>query len=204
MTRSFPRTRLRRNRAHDFSRRLTREHTLTADDLIYPMFVIEGSGRRVPVSSMPGIERLTVDELIRDAERAVELGVPAVALFPNVGTDTRSEDGAEAWNPEGLVPRAVAALKQALPELGVITDAALDPYTTHGHDGQGAGPASARPRAALTSDPGRPPRQPDHRSTLSHTAACGSARRRGSPGRLRARSGPSSVHVARGVVSPFE
>ena len=135
MTRSFPRTRLRRNRAHDFSRRLTREHTLTADDLIYPMFVIEGSGRREPVSSMPGIERLTVDELIRDAERAVELGVPAVALFPNVGTDTRSEDGAEAWNPEGLVPRAVAALKQALPELGVITDAALDPYTTHGHDG---------------------------------------------------------------------
>lgn len=135
MTRSFPRTRLRRNRAHDFSRRLTREHTLTADDLIYPMFVIEGRGRREPVSSMPGIERLTVDELIRDAERAVALGIPAVALFPNVGSDTRSEDGAEAWNPEGLVPRAVAALKQTLPELGVITDAALDPYTTHGHDG---------------------------------------------------------------------
>lgn len=135
MTRSFPSTRLRRTRAHDFSRRLVREHTLTADDLIYPMFVIEGSARREAVSSMPGIERLSVDELIRDAERAASLGIPAVALFPNVGTDARSADGAEAWNPDGLVPRAVAALKEALPELGVVTDAALDPYTSHGHDG---------------------------------------------------------------------
>jgi len=135
MTRSFPSTRLRRTRAHDFSRRLVREHTLTADDLIYPMFVIEGSGRREAVASMPGIERLSVDELIRDAERAAALGIPAVALFPNVGSDVRSADGAEAWNPDGLVPRAVQALKEAVPELGVVTDAALDPYTSHGHDG---------------------------------------------------------------------
>jgi porphobilinogen synthase len=135
MTRSFPSTRLRRTRAHDFSRRLVREHSLTADDLIYPMFVIEGSARREAVASMPGIERLSVDELLRDAERAASLGIPAVALFPNVGTEMRSADGAEAWNPDGLVPRAVAALKEALPELGVVTDAALDPYTSHGHDG---------------------------------------------------------------------
>jgi len=135
MTRSFPSTRLRRTRANDFARRLVREHTLTADDLIYPMFVIEGSARREAVASMPGIERLSVDELIRDAERAARLGIPAVALFPNVGTERRSADGAEAWNPDGLVPRAVQALKEALPELGVVTDAALDPYTSHGHDG---------------------------------------------------------------------
>lgn len=135
MSRSFPRTRLRRNRADDFSRRLVREHTLTADDLIYPMFVVEGSGIRQDVASMPGIARLSVDELLKDAERAHRLGIPAVALFPNVGTELRTADGAEAWNPEGLVPRAVRALKDALPELGIITDAALDPYTSHGHDG---------------------------------------------------------------------
>lgn len=127
MHRSFPRTRLRRNRAQDFSRRLVREHTLSADDLIYPMFVIEGTGKREPVRSMPGIERLSVDELVRDAERALSLGIPAVALFPNVRAGLRSDDGAEAWNPDGLVPRAVQAVKRALPELGVITDAALDP-----------------------------------------------------------------------------
>ena len=135
MPRSFPSTRLRRNRARAFSRRLVQEHTLTADDLIYPMFVIAGSGAREAVSSMPGIERLSVDELVRDAGRAWELGIPAVALFPNVGPDLRSADGAEACNPDGLVPRAVRAVKDALPELGIITDAALDPYTTHGHDG---------------------------------------------------------------------
>jgi porphobilinogen synthase len=135
MARSFPRTRLRRNRAEDFSRRLVRENVLTPDDLIYPMFVIEGSGQRQSIESMPGIERLSVDELIRDARRACDLGIPAVAVFPNVGSELRSLDGAEAWNPDGLVPRAVAALKDAVPELGVITDAALDPYTTHGHDG---------------------------------------------------------------------
>ncbi|MEQ8991599.1 MAG: porphobilinogen synthase [Pseudomonadales bacterium] len=135
MPRSFPGTRLRRNRAQDFSRRLVREHVLTADDLIYPMFVIEGSGRRDPVPSMPGVERLTIDELVRDAEQAARLGIPAIAVFPNVDPGKRSFEGAEAWNPDGLVPRAVAALKRAVPELGVITDAALDPYTTHGHDG---------------------------------------------------------------------
>jgi porphobilinogen synthase len=135
MSRSFPSTRLRRTRAQDFSRRLVREHTLTADDLIYPMFIIEGSGRREPVASMPGIDRLTIDELLRDAERARDLGIPAVALFPNVGKDIRDLEGSEAWNPEGLVPRAVRALKDALPDLGVITDAALDPYTSHGQDG---------------------------------------------------------------------
>ncbi|HEX7035013.1 MAG TPA: porphobilinogen synthase [Pseudomonadales bacterium] len=135
MARRFPATRLRRNRARDFSRRLVREHTLTTDDLIYPMFVIEGTNQRQPVPSMPGIERLTVDELVRDAERAWQLGIPAVALFPNVAPERRSADGAEAWNPDGLIPRAVQALRNALPELGIITDAALDPYTTHGHDG---------------------------------------------------------------------
>jgi porphobilinogen synthase len=135
MSRSFPGTRLRRNRAQAFSRRLVREHTLTADDLIYPMFVVEGSRQRQAVASMPGIERLSVDELIKDAQRAWSLGIPAVALFPNVGTGLRTLDGAEAHNPDGLVPRAVRAVKDAVPELGIITDAALDPYTTHGHDG---------------------------------------------------------------------
>ena len=135
MSRMFPATRLRRTRARDFSRRLVREHTLTADDLIYPMFVIEGSKQREPVASMPGIDRLSIDELLKDAERALRLGIPAVALFPNVGADLRDLNGTEAWNPEGLVPRAIQALKAALPELGVITDAALDPYTSHGQDG---------------------------------------------------------------------
>jgi porphobilinogen synthase len=135
MPRSFPSTRLRRTRARGFVRRLVREHTLTADDLIYPMFVIDGSRQREPVASMPGIDRLTIDELLKDAEQALELGIPAIALFPNVGTDVRDFEGTEAWNPLGLVPRAIKALKAALPELGVITDAALDPYTSHGQDG---------------------------------------------------------------------
>jgi porphobilinogen synthase len=135
MSRSFPSTRLRRNRARAFSRRLVREHTLTADDLIYPMFVVDGSLERQPVASMPGIERLSVDELVKDAKRVSELGIPAVALFPNVGPELRSAGGEEAYNPDGLVPTAVRALRDALPELGIITDAALDPYTTHGHDG---------------------------------------------------------------------
>ena len=135
MPRTFPRTRLRRNRAADFSRRLVRENELTPGDLIYPMFVVEGEGRRVAVDSMPGIERLSIDELVRDGEQALSLGIPAVALFPNVDASLRTPGGEEAWNPEGLVPRAVAALKERLPELGVITDAALDPYTSHGQDG---------------------------------------------------------------------
>jgi len=135
MPRSFPRTRLRRNRAADFARRLVRENELSASDLIYPMFVIEGKGKRVPVASMPGIDRLSIDALLQDAEQAFTMGIPAVALFPNVETSLRTPGGEEAWNPEGLIPRTVAALKERLPELGVITDAALDPYTSHGQDG---------------------------------------------------------------------
>ena len=126
---------MRRVRAREFSRRLVRESTLAASDLIYPMFVIDGIGRSQPVESMPGIERYTIDRLVREAESVAQLGIPAIALFPNVEFSLRSLDGAEAWNPEGLVPRAVQAVKRALPELGVITDAALDPYTTHGQDG---------------------------------------------------------------------
>ncbi len=132
---SFPATRMRRNRAKDFSRRLVREHRLTADDLIYPMFAIEGAGQREAVASMPGTERLSIDLLTEEAREAFDLGIPAVALFPNVEQALKTPDGAEAFNPDGVVPRAVAAVKRACPDLGVITDAALDPYTTHGHDG---------------------------------------------------------------------
>jgi porphobilinogen synthase len=132
---AYPRTRLRRMRRDDFSRRLARETTLSPDDLIYPMFVIEGAGRREPIASMPDIDRVTVDELVREAEQLLELGVPAVALFPVAEASRKTEDGREAFNPEGLAQRAVRALKRALPELGVITDVALDPFTTHGLDG---------------------------------------------------------------------
>jgi porphobilinogen synthase len=135
VARSFPTTRLRRNRRSEFSRRLVQETLLTSNDLIYPMFVIDGRAQRQPVESMPGIERLSIDTLVRECERVVELGIPAIALFPNVDAALKSADGAEAWNPGGLIPRAVAAVKKAHPELGVITDAALDPYTTHGQDG---------------------------------------------------------------------
>ncbi len=132
---SFPMTRMRRNRADDFSRRLVRENTLTVDDLIYPMFVVEGDRRREAVASMPGTDRLSIDLLAEEARAAAGLGIPAVALFPHVDVDLKTADGSEAVNPDGLVPRAVAAVKAACPTLGVITDAALDPYTTHGHDG---------------------------------------------------------------------
>ncbi len=135
MPRKFPGTRMRRNRRADFSRRLVRETELSADDLIYPMFVIDGTNRRDPVGSMPGIDRLTVDELVGECEQVADLGIPAIALFPNVEASVRSADGAEAYNADGLIPKAVAAVKSALPELGVITDAALDPYTSHGQDG---------------------------------------------------------------------
>jgi porphobilinogen synthase len=131
----FPSTRLRRMRYSDFSRRLMRETSLSADNLIYPMFVIEGQSRRQTVDSMPGIERVSVDELVREAESLVELGIPALALFPVTNPSAKSNDGQEAWNPEGLAQRAVRAVKKAVPELGVITDVALDPYTTHGQDG---------------------------------------------------------------------
>ena len=135
MPRAFPTTRLRRNRALPFSRNLVRENDLTVNDLIYPMFVIDGRGTRQAVDSMPGIERLTIDELTREAEVIANLGIPAVALFPNIEASLRDATGTEAANPDGLIPRAVRALKDAVPELGVITDAALDPYTSHGQDG---------------------------------------------------------------------
>jgi porphobilinogen synthase len=122
-------------RRDDFSRRMMREHRLAADDLIYPVFIIEGERKSEPVDSMPGVERHTIDRIFPVAEECLRLGVPAVALFPAVRAELKTADGREAVNPEGLVPRAVSALKQRFPELGVITDVALDPYTTHGHDG---------------------------------------------------------------------
>jgi len=131
----FPRVRMRRMRRDEFSRRLMRETVLTPADFIYPVFVMEGSGQRVAVPSMPGVERLTVDELVREAEAVARLGVPAMALFPVTAPDAKSLDGREAWNPDGLAQRAVRALKKAVPGLGVITDVALDPFTTHGQDG---------------------------------------------------------------------
>jgi porphobilinogen synthase len=126
---------MRRMRRDDFSRRLMRETVLTAADFIYPVFVMEGTKQRVPVPSMPGVERMSVDELVREAERVARLGVPAMALFPVTPLEVKSLDGREAWNPDGLAQRAVRALKKTVPELGVITDVALDPFTTHGQDG---------------------------------------------------------------------
>ncbi|MEQ6889334.1 porphobilinogen synthase [Halomonas sp. CS7] len=133
--RQFPTSRPRRMRRDDFSRRLMREHTLTAADLIWPVFVLEGEGQREAVHSMPGVERLSIDLLIEEAREAYELGIPAIALFPVVGTELKSELAEESYNAAGLVQRSVRALKAALPELGVITDVALDPYTSHGQDG---------------------------------------------------------------------
>ncbi len=135
MSRQFPASRLRRNRYHDFSRRLVQETQLSANDFIYPMFVIEGNKQRIAVETMPGIERYSIDELLKAAEEAASLGIPAIALFPNVEPSVRTLDGSEAYNPDSLICRTVRALKENLPELGVITDAALDPYTTHGQDG---------------------------------------------------------------------
>jgi porphobilinogen synthase len=132
---SFPRIRMRRMRKDDFSRRLMREHVLTTNDLIYPVFVIEGRNRAQKVPSMPGVMRHTIDRLLKVAERALALGVPALALFPAIEPSLKTPDGAEAMNEAGLVPRAVAALKKRFPELGVMTDVALDPYTSHGQDG---------------------------------------------------------------------
>lgn len=135
MSRQFPNTRLRRNRFQEFSRRLVRETQLSAADFIYPMFVVEGKKQRIAVDSMPGVERYSIDELIKVAEQAANLGIPAIALFPNVEASVRTLDGSEAYNPDNLICRTVRTLKEALPELGIITDAALDPYTTHGQDG---------------------------------------------------------------------
>lgn len=131
----FPLTRMRRMRYNDFSRRLMRENQLTVDDLICPLFVTEGSQQREFISSMPGVERLSLDLLLEEALLLFDLGIPAIALFPVVCADKKSDDAAEAYNPNGLVQRSVRALKNALPELGIITDVALDPFTTHGQDG---------------------------------------------------------------------
>jgi porphobilinogen synthase len=126
---------MRRMRKDDFSRRLMRESNLSVDDLIYPMFVLEGEGQREKVTSMPGVERVSIDELLKEAKELVNLGIPAVALFPVTPAEAKSEDACEAYNPKGLAQRAVRALKANFPDLGVITDVALDPFTTHGQDG---------------------------------------------------------------------
>nr|WP_289072681.1 porphobilinogen synthase [uncultured Halomonas sp.] len=133
--RHFPATRMRRMRRDDFSRRLMQESTLTPNDLILPVFVLEGENQREAVASMPGVERLSIDLLIEQAREAYALGIPALALFPVIGAEQKSELAEEAYNANGLVQRSVRALKQALPKLGIITDVALDPYTSHGQDG---------------------------------------------------------------------
>jgi len=132
---SFSAIRMRRMRRDEFSRRLMRENHLNVDDLIYPMFVIEGENHREAVASMPGIERVSIDQLLLEAGQCVQLGIPAIAIFPVVGETEKSDDAAEAYNPNGLAQRAVRALKQNYPDLGVITDVALDPFTSHGQDG---------------------------------------------------------------------
>jgi len=132
---SFPGLRLRRMRRDEFSRRLMRETTLTSGDLIYPVFVLDGKARTEKVASMPGVERTSIDRLLPVAEQCMRYGIPVLALFPVVDTKLKTEDGREAFNPKGLVPRAVAALRKRFPELGVMTDVALDPYTSHGQDG---------------------------------------------------------------------
>ena len=132
---NFPSIRMRRMRRDDFSRRLMREHVLTPDDLIYPVFVLDGKGRTEKVASMPGIERVTLDRLLPVAEQCLELRIPVMALFPVVDQKLKSLDGKESYNPKGLVPRVVRELKKRFPELGIMTDVALDPYTSHGQDG---------------------------------------------------------------------
>ncbi len=134
-TASFPKTRMRRNRQDLWSRRMVAENRLDVADLIWPVFVLEGEDRREPVASMPGVERLSVDLLLPAIDEARELGLPAVALFPVTPTERKTDDGAEAGNPDNLVCRAVRAIKDQVPDIGVICDVALDPYTSHGHDG---------------------------------------------------------------------
>ncbi len=131
----YPFTRKRRMRRDDFSRRLMRESQLSVDDLIYPMFVLEGKGQREATAPMPGVERVSIDQLLIEAKELVSLGVPAVALFPVTPPSAKTDDAKEAYNPDGLAQRAVKALKDAYPQLGVITDVALDPFTSHGQDG---------------------------------------------------------------------
>ncbi len=125
----------RRNRHTDWARRLVRETVLTTNDLIWPIFIIDGEKRREPVAAMPGVDRLTIDEAVREAERGFRLGIPAIALFPNTDPALRDEAGSQAHNPENLVCKALRAIKKAVPDIGLITDVALDPYTSHGHDG---------------------------------------------------------------------
>jgi len=132
---AFPNTRMRRLRANDFSRRMVRESLLSPSDFIYPVFILEGSGQREAIPSMPGIDRLSIDLLIEQAKEVSSLGIPAIAIFPVVGASLKSLAADEAWNRDGLVQRAVRSIKDAIPELGVITDVALDPFTTHGQDG---------------------------------------------------------------------
>ena len=132
---NYPQTRMRRLRRHDWTRRLVAENALSPSDLIWPVFVIEGEKAREPVASMPGVERLSIDLMVAAAKEAAALGIPAIALFPRIDPAKKSEDGREAANPGNLVCRAVRALKQAVPEMGVLCDVALDPFTTHGHDG---------------------------------------------------------------------
>ena len=131
----FPVTRMRRMRYHDFSRRLMRENSLSVDDLIYPMFVIEGNNKTEAVLSMPGVKRLSIDLLVKKANQLTQLGIPAIALFPVTSTEKKSDDAKEAYNPDGLAQRCVRALKESCPDLGIITDVALDPFTSHGQDG---------------------------------------------------------------------
>src|SRR5690606_13889348 len=131
----FPQKRMRRNRRDDFSRRLVRENHLRADDLIYPVFVLDGNKREEQVASMPGVVRQSIDLLLSQAEECLRLGIPALAIFPVIDTSLKSLNADEAYNPDGLVPRTVRELKKRFPELGVITDVALDPYTSHGQDG---------------------------------------------------------------------
>jgi len=135
INRKYPSTRMRRMRNQPFLRRLMQETHLTASDLIFPVFILEGQGQHDPVDSMPGVQRLSIDLLIEEAKELVALGIPAIALFPVVSNAAKSLDAAEAWNPEGLTQRAVRALKASVPNLGIITDVALDPFTSHGQDG---------------------------------------------------------------------
>ncbi len=135
LTAPFPNTRMRRMRRDEFSRRLMRENEITPSDFIYPVFILEGQGEREAVASMPGVERLSIDLLVQEAKQVHALGVPAIALFPVTPPEAKSENASEAFNPDGLAQRAVRALKDTVPELGVMTDVALDPFTTHGQDG---------------------------------------------------------------------
>ncbi len=132
---NYPSLRMRRLRRHDWSRRLVAENRLNASDLIWPLFVVEGENRRIPVPSMPGVDRLSIDNAVAAAEEAASLGIPVIALFPHTEDSKKTEDGREAENPENLVCRTVRSIKRAIPEIGIMCDVALDPYTSHGHDG---------------------------------------------------------------------